>query len=134
MLHFAQRLLPLDRLLKKDAQPRRIDRLAQIVVGAFLDRLDGGVDGALRREQDEREIGQLIFELPQELEAAHARHHEVGHDDRGAKRGDFLHRLFAVAGFFGLEAPRADELGETDARRGIVFDDQYTFGDSRRRC
>ena len=131
LLDLAQRLLPLDRLLQQDAQPRRIDRLAQVVVGAFLDRLDRGLDGALRREQDEREIGQLILQRAQQLEPAHARHDEVRHDDRGTEGGDLLHRLFAVGGFVGLKAPRADELGEPDARRGIVLDDQDALGDGR---
>ena len=59
--HLAQRVLPLDRLLEQDLQPLRIDRLAQIVVGAFLDRLDGGLDGPLRGQQDEGQVGQLIL-------------------------------------------------------------------------
>jgi hypothetical protein len=37
----------------------------------------GGFDGALRGEQDDRQIGQLILESAQQLEAAHARHDEV---------------------------------------------------------
>ena len=55
--HFAQRLLALDRFLQQDLQPLRIDRLAQVVVGAFFDRFDRAIDGALRRQQDEREVG-----------------------------------------------------------------------------
>ena len=46
--HFAQRLLTLDRLLQQDQQPLRVDRLRQIVVGAFLDGLDRRLDAALR--------------------------------------------------------------------------------------
>ena len=59
--HLAQRVLPLDRFLQEDLQPLRIDRLAQVVVGAFLDRFDGAVDGALRGQKDERDIGQLFL-------------------------------------------------------------------------
>ena len=51
--HFAQRVLPLDRLLQKDLQPLRIDRLAQIVVRAVLDRFDRAVDGTLRGQKNE---------------------------------------------------------------------------------
>ena len=39
--HFAQRFLPFDRLLQQDLQPLRIDRLAEVVVGAVLHRFDG---------------------------------------------------------------------------------------------
>ena len=45
----------------------------------------------------------------------------------------FSHRLFAVGGFVGLEAPRADELGQADTRRGIVLDDQDALG-TRQAC
>ena len=131
VLHFAQRLLPLDRLLQQDAQPRRIDRLAQVVVGAFLDRLDRRLHGALRGEQDEREIGQLILQRAQQLEPAHARHDQVRHDDGGTEGRDLLQRLFAVGGDVGLESPGADELGEPDARRGIVLDDEDAFAERR---
>jgi hypothetical protein len=55
------------------------------------------------------------------------------HDDRRAERGDLLHRLFAVGGFVGLVAPRADELGEAHARRGIVLDDEDALGNDGRR-
>ena len=61
LLHFAQRLLALDRLRQQNAQARRIDGLAEIVVGAFLDRLDRGLDSALCGEQDDRQIGQLVL-------------------------------------------------------------------------
>ena len=75
--HLAQRLLPLDRLLQQDPQPLRIDRLAQVVVGAVLDRFDRALDGPLRRQQDEGEVRQLVLQRLQQFEAAHARHHEV---------------------------------------------------------
>ena len=55
-LHLAQRVLPLDDLVEEDLQPLRIDRLGQVVVRAFLDRFDGGLDGALRREDDSRDV------------------------------------------------------------------------------
>ena len=38
------------------SQPLRIDRLGQIVVSAVLDRLDRGLDRALRGQQDERDV------------------------------------------------------------------------------
>ena len=114
---------------EQDLQPLRIDRLAQVVVGAFLDRLDGGLDGPLRGQQDEREVGQLILQRAQQLEPAHPRHHEVADDDGGAEGGDLAHRLFAVGRFLGLEAPGLNELGEPGARGGVVFDDEDTFGD-----
>jgi hypothetical protein len=131
LLHFAQRLLPLDRFLQEDAEARRIDRLTEVVVGAFLDRLDCRFAGALRGEQDDGQIGQLILEDAQQLQSAHARHHQIRDDDRRAERGDLQHRLFAVGGFVGLVPPRTDELGEPDTRRRIVLDNEHPLGDSR---
>ena len=66
--HFAQRVLPFDRFLQEDLQPLRIDRFAQVVVGAFFDRFDGAVDRALRRQQDERDVAELILERAQQIE------------------------------------------------------------------
>ncbi len=66
-LDLAQRLLPLDRLVQQDAQPLRIHGLAQIVVGAVLDRFDRALDGALRRQQDERDVRQLILQGAEEV-------------------------------------------------------------------
>src|SRR5207237_3872648 len=57
VLHLAQRLLTFDRFLQQDLQPLRVDWLTQVIVRTFLDRLDGTLDGALRGQQNEREIG-----------------------------------------------------------------------------
>ncbi len=125
--HLAQRLLPLDRLLQQDPQPLRIDRLAQVVVGAVLDRLDGALDRALRGQQDEREVGELVFQRLEEIVAAHPRHDEVADDDRRPEARDPAERLFAVGGFVGLKSPVLDELGESRAGRRIVLDDEHPF-------
>ena len=126
-LDLAQRLLTFDRLVQQDAQPLRIHGLAQIVVGAVLDRFDGALDGALRRQQDERDVRQLILQRAQEVVAAHARHDEVADDDRRPEARDLAEAVFAVGRFFGLEAPGLDELGQPGPRRRVVFDDEYAF-------
>ena len=127
-LHLAQRLEPLDDLVEQNLQPLDVDRLGQVVVGAFLHRLDGGLDRALRRQQQRRDVGALLLQRAQQREPVHARHHQVGDDDRRPERRDLLERLFAVARRFGDEAPALDQLLEPDARRGIVFDDQDALG------
>ena len=129
-LHLAARVLPLDDLVEQDLQPLRLDRLGQVVVGAFLDRLDGGLDRALRRENDDGQLAALLLERAQQLEAAHARHHEVADDDGGAEGGDTLERFFAVGGGLGGKPPRTHELGEPEPGRRIVFDDQNAVAGS----
>ena len=86
--HFAQRLLPLDRFLQQDPQPLRIDRLAQVVVRAFLDCFDRTLNRALRGQQNERDVGELIFQRAQQFVPAHPRHDEIRHDDGRAEGGD----------------------------------------------
>ena len=126
-LHFAKRLEPLDDLVEQDLQALEIDRLGQVVVGAFLHRFDGGLDRALRRQQQRRHVGALLLQRAQQGEPVHARHHQIGDDDGRPEGRDFLERFFAVARRLGDEAPRLDELLEPDPRGGIVFDDQHAF-------
>ena len=77
-LHLAQRLQPLDDLVEQDFQPLDVDRLGQVVVGAFLHRLDRGLDGALRGEQQRRDVGALRLERAQQPETVEPRHHQIG--------------------------------------------------------
>ena len=131
--HLAQRVLPLDRLLQQDLQPLRIDRLAQVIVGPFLDRLDRGLHGALCGQQNQRQVRQLILQGAQQLHAAHPRHHHVADDDGGPEAGHFPEALLAVSGLLGLESPGLNELRQPFPRRRIVFDDQHAFAERLRR-
>ena len=109
-LDLAQRLLPLDRLVQQDPQPLRIDGLAQVVVGAVLDRVDRALDRALRREQDEGDVRQLILQRAEQVVPAHPRHDQVAHDDRRAEAGDLAEAFLAIGRLVGLEAPGLHEL------------------------
>ena len=132
--HFAQRLLPLDRLLQQNPQALRVHRLTQVVVGAVLDRLHGALDRPLCRQQDERQVGELVLQSLEEIVAAHPRHDEVADDDRGPETGDTPERLFAVGGFVGLKSPVLYELGESGAGRRIVFDNEHSFAGAVGEC
>jgi hypothetical protein len=81
-LHLAQRVLPLDDLVEQDLQPLRLDRLGEVVVGPELDGSDRRLDGALRREDHHREVAAIVLQRLQQLEPAHAGHHEIADDDR----------------------------------------------------
>ena len=123
--HLAQRALALGDVLKQRAQALRIDRLRQVVVRAFFHRRDSGVDAALRRDQDEGDIGQLILDAPQQLEAVHPRHDHVGQHGRRPVGGDLLEAFLAVGGALGFIAPGAHQLGQPPPGGGIVFDNQH---------
>ena len=108
-------------------QPLRLDRLGQVVVGAFLDRFDRRFDGALRGQNDDGVIAAVVLERAQQFEAAHARHHQVADDDGRAEDGNALKRLFAVARGIGRKAPCTHELGQPEARARLVLDDEDAF-------
>ena len=127
-LHLAHRFEPLDDLVEQDLQTLNVDRFGQVVVGAFLHRLDRGVDGALRGEQQRRDIGADLRQGAQQREPIHARHHHVGNHDRRTERRDLLERFFAVARRFRDEAPAPDELLEPHARGAVVLDNQHALG------
>ena len=84
-LDLAQRLLPFDDLVEQNLQPLDVDRLGQVVVGAFLHRLDRGLDRALRRQQQRGDVGALRLQRAQQRQPVHARHHQIGDDDRRAE-------------------------------------------------
>ena len=126
-LDLAQRVLPLDDLVEQDLEPLRLDRLGQVVVGAFLDRLDGRFDGALRGQDHDGVVAAVVLERAQQIETAHAGHDQIADDDGGAEDGDALERLFAVAGRIGREAPGPHELGEAEPGAGLVLDDEDAF-------
>ena len=131
-LHLAQRVLPLDDLVEQNLQPLRLDRLGQIVVRAFLDRLDRGLHRTLRGEDHDRQRGPFVLERAQQLEPAHARHHEVGDHDGRAERGDTLKRFLTVGGGLGGEAPGAYQFGQAGARGRLVLDDENALSRSGR--
>ncbi len=126
-LDLAQRLLPLDRLVQQNPQPLRIDGLAQIVVGAVLDRIDRALDRALRGEQDERDVRQLILQRAEQVVPAHPRHHEVAHDDGRTETGDLAEAFLTIGRLVGLEAPGLDELRQPGPRGRVVLDDEHPF-------
>jgi hypothetical protein len=127
----AQGLLPLGCLLDEDLQPARVDRLGQVVVGAFLDRLDRGLDRTLRGEQDDRDVAHLIAQRLEQREAVHARHDDVGDDDAGTEGGDALQRFLTVGRGLGDVAPGPDQLGQPESCRPIVLDDEHALRERR---
>ena len=121
-------LVELGEPLEQPLQLVGIERLGQVVLGAGLDRLDRGVDGALRGQQDHLDVVDLRLQRLQQLDAAHPRHHQVGDDDRRAEGGDLLERLGAVGGLVGGKSPGPHQFGQAAAGGGIVLDDQDAFG------
>ena len=125
--HLAERVLPLDNLIEQDLQPLRLDRLGQVVVGAFLDCFDGSLDRPLRCEDDDGERAAFVFQRAQQLEPAHVGHDEVADDDGRAEGGDALKRFFTVCRRVSCKSPGSHQLGESQARGGLILNNQDTL-------
>ena len=125
--NLAERFLSLHRLLQQYAQPLGIHRLAQVVVRAILDGLDGAFDRALRRQEDEGDIGELVFQRPQQVMPAHPGHHEVADDDCRPEAGDAPKRFLAIRCLVRLKSPRLHQFRKPCARRWVVFHDEHTL-------
>src|SRR5436309_3353674 len=67
--------------LDDGAQLNEIDRLGEVVGGALLDGLDGGLDVAVAGDNDDLGVGQRLLGLTDDGEAVHVLHEEVGEDD-----------------------------------------------------
>ena len=118
---------PVERPLQNHLEAGGIEGLGQVVVGAFLHRLDGALDRALAREHDDGDVGVIHSEGGQEAETVHARHHEVAHHDRGRLLRHPLEGFGAIAGGSDLVSPEGEEVGHALPSEGIILDDQYTF-------
>ena len=124
----------LGEMLEQQPQLLRVHRLGEIVLRAVLQRLDGGLDRALRRQHDDLELIGFVLERLEQLHAVHLRHHHVGDEDGRAERRDKLQRFFAVGRRFRDKAPGADQLSEPISCRPIVFDDEHAFRLRNRFC
>ena len=127
-LHLAQRLEARHDLVEQNLQALDVHGLGQVVVGAFLHRLDRRFDRALRRQQQRRDVGALRLQRAKKAEAVEPWHHEIGDHDGRPKRRDLRERVFAVDCGLREKAPTLHELLQPDACRRVVFHDQHTLG------
>ena len=103
----------------------RLERLADVVVGPRLHRLDGEVHVAVRAHDDDRRRMLLRLERRQHVETSHARHAHVRQDDVGVERVDERQRRLAAVGNLDLEAMLLEEGAQDEANVLLVIDDQY---------
>ena len=116
------------RILQDGAQPRRIHRLFNEIVGAKLHRRDRRIDAPLRRQQDYRNLARLERDLLQQFHAVHARHAQVRHHDSGIPFQHLFESLDAVARNFRAVSPGGDQLSQPGPFVFLVLDDQNLFG------
>ena len=128
--HFdlVQGLVAFDDVVEQNLEPLQVDRLGEVVVGAFFHRLDRGLHRPLRGQQQRRHVRALRLQGAQQPQAVEAWHHQIRDHDRRPERGDLLERFFTIRGGLGQKPPVPDQLLETDPRRPVVLDDEHSLG------
>src|SRR5919205_431164 len=117
---------PQDGLYARD-QLARVEGLGQVVVGADLQPDDAVNVVAARREHHDVHVRPFGPQPPQHLEAVHARHHHVEHDERVLARERALQPRLAPVRDLDGEALFAQKLGHQLAQLAVVVNNQHVF-------
>src|SRR6185369_7819381 len=89
-------LLHLEGLADRELESVHVERLQDVVGRTPLHRLDGGLDRAVRREHDERQLGVALAHASQEVEATAAGQPKVAQDQVDPLRRQGLERLLGT--------------------------------------
>jgi hypothetical protein len=98
--------------------------LGDVVVGAALDGVDGGGDGALAGDDDDLDLGGGLLDVIEELEAAHAGEGQIGEDDVELALVELGDGLDRVVGRDHRVALGRQPHAQGFARARIVVDDE----------
>ena len=99
--------------------------LDQVVQGPALHRLDGVVEGVLRRDDHHRGVEPLALDLIQQLQAAGRRHADVEEGQRVLAAGQLLQGGLALVHVGHLAAEILQRLAQHEADRRLVVGDQH---------
>ena len=114
----------LDRAADRDRERVDLHRLGDEVVRAGADRGDRGVEPTLAGEHDRQQIGMALAQLLAQLDARHAGHLDVGHDDIRRHRAQVLERRLAGGHGIDVEAALAQAVAQQHRGVVVVVDDQ----------
>ena len=105
-----------------------IERLGQVIVGAALHRLDGGLHRPVRGHDDHVRVGRQLAQLGQHGEAVGARHADVEKHEVERRLREHAQRLVAVAHGGDLVAGLTQPFFEHPAQAILVVGDQDPCG------
>jgi hypothetical protein len=108
----------------------------EVVEGAAVDGLDGGLEGGLGGHEDDGDLGVPIPDGGQDVHAGDAGHADVGDDDVRRPSSQRLQGLFPLVRDRHLEPLAAEEDLQGVEDGGLVVDDQdslWLMAPSRRR-
>jgi hypothetical protein len=111
--------------LDDDLDLLEVERLRDVVARALADRLDRGVGVDRPGDHHHVEVGVVLLDAAQELEAVTSRHLDVGEDEAQRPRAHDLHRLGGARGGAGRKAEGVEPFGEQLAHRQVVVDDEH---------
>ena len=125
-LHLALEPRGLQRAGRDQDQPVGLERLFDEVIGAALDRSDGGFDVAVAGDHHHRQIGIVLLDLLQQLQAVElgALQPDVEEHQMRAAIGNLRQRRIAVARGAGAETFVVQNARNEIANIGFVVDDQ----------
>ena len=122
----ALQLVGFDRAVDDQQQAVGLERLLDEIVGAVLDRRNGGVDGAVAADHDHRNRRVLVADYFQELEPVElaALKPDVEDDERRAALSHRVDRLGAVVRATSGMALILEDAGNQRADVAFVVDDE----------
>src|SRR5271170_5514908 len=113
-------------VLEHALQMGGIDRLAQVIDRALLERLDRVGYLALPRDHDGRQMDPELADIVQKLKPALARHPQVGKEDMGVEAADKLEGTDPVLGNLTPKPPYGERLAPLLVGVDVVFRNQDT--------
>ena len=125
-LHLALEPRGLQRALRHQDQPVRLERLFDEIIGAALDRRDRGLDVAVAGDHHDRQVGIVLLDLLQQLQTVElgALQPDVEKHQMRAAIGDLGQRRIAVARGPGGESFVFENARNEVANIGFVIDNQ----------
>ena len=102
----------------------QVERLEQVVVGAFLHGRHGRLDAAVGRQQKRLQVGLPLLELLQQLDAVDPRQVQVEDGHVEARLGGDLQGLLAAAGVGDGQALALEAADQRAAHLLVVVHEQ----------
>ena len=116
--------LALLRLPEREHDLVGLERLADVVVGAGLHRLEREVDAAVRAHHDHGRRVLLRLQRREQIETVHLGHPDVGEDDVRAERVHERERRFAAVGDLHVVAMALEKRLQDEADVLFIVDDK----------
>jgi hypothetical protein len=122
--HLATQVAAVQRIADGDQQALLAERLLDEVEGAVARGLDRGGNGPVAADHDHRQLGVVLAQPPQHLDAVHARQPHVDHRHIGTLGLAALEAVLAALGHVDCEPLGSQHHGKRAADVPLIIDDQ----------